>query len=245
MEPVKRTRQEINQANARKSTGPKTEVGKRRSSLNAYRHGMTGQLAVMPEHERIAFAKFEKSFYDTYNPQGANEIQYVQTMADSAWKLNRGRVWQDMILCQNAKFAPHQDATPDNMPEINIALAISAVVQATLQDLGKFSLYEQREQRMYQRAEERLAIVQAERRRLEKRSMEEAVLLLRLHEFEEEARQKQAAAAQPGEAYFEQPYRPETDGFVFSLVEIKAHRLREARLKAAHGLPKFVHKAAA
>jgi hypothetical protein len=75
--------------------------------------------------------------------------------------------------------------------------------------------------------------------------MEEAVLLLRLHEFEEEARQKQAAAAQPGEAYFEQPYRPETDGFVFSLVEIKAHRLREARISAALRLEKFVHKAAA
>jgi hypothetical protein len=37
---VKRTRAEINRANAKKSTGPKTVEGKAASSKNAFKHGM-------------------------------------------------------------------------------------------------------------------------------------------------------------------------------------------------------------
>jgi hypothetical protein len=37
-------RTEINRANSQHSTGPKTQAGKQRSSLNALRHGLTGQL---------------------------------------------------------------------------------------------------------------------------------------------------------------------------------------------------------
>jgi hypothetical protein len=33
-----------NRANAKRSTGPKTSAGKRRSSSNAYRHGLSGPL---------------------------------------------------------------------------------------------------------------------------------------------------------------------------------------------------------
>ena len=39
-----------NRANARRSTGPKTAAGKRRSSRNAYRHGLSG---LMPPEDKI------------------------------------------------------------------------------------------------------------------------------------------------------------------------------------------------
>jgi len=41
-------RAEINRANAQHSIGPKTPEGKQRSSLNALRHGLTGQIIVLP-----------------------------------------------------------------------------------------------------------------------------------------------------------------------------------------------------
>ncbi len=49
-----------NQANSQHSTGPKTEAGKRHASLNAFRHGLTGQIHIATpeemEEERLPLA---------------------------------------------------------------------------------------------------------------------------------------------------------------------------------------------
>jgi hypothetical protein len=66
---------EINRANAQHSTGPTTEVGKQRSSLNALRHGLTSRIAVMPTEDIEAYETHKKSFTDEYSPQGATEAQ--------------------------------------------------------------------------------------------------------------------------------------------------------------------------
>jgi hypothetical protein len=45
----------INRANSQQSTGPRTESGKQRSSLNALRHGLTAQSAVLPSEDPAAY----------------------------------------------------------------------------------------------------------------------------------------------------------------------------------------------
>jgi len=50
-------RNATNRANAQKSTGPKSDAGKKRSSLNALRHGLTGQV-VLPTEEPSAYKLF-------------------------------------------------------------------------------------------------------------------------------------------------------------------------------------------
>jgi len=44
-----------NLANAQHSTGPKSEQGKHRARLNAYRHGLTGQIGLLTAEENEAF----------------------------------------------------------------------------------------------------------------------------------------------------------------------------------------------
>src|SRR5271163_3352614 len=82
-------RTETNRENAQHSTGPKTKAGKWRSSLNALRHGLTGQVVVMPNEDLAAHRSHEKSFTDEYHPKGATEAQLVQQLADTSWRLNR------------------------------------------------------------------------------------------------------------------------------------------------------------
>src|SRR5580692_12133715 len=82
-------RAQINLENAQHSTGPKTKAGKQRSSLNALRHGLTGQIVVMPSEDLAAYQRHLAAFADEYHPNGATEAQLVQALADASWRLNR------------------------------------------------------------------------------------------------------------------------------------------------------------
>jgi hypothetical protein len=79
----------INRANAQHSTGPKTEAGKQKSSLNALRHGLTGQIVVMPNEDLEAYQQLLKSFTDHLRPVGPLEATLVQALADCSWRLSR------------------------------------------------------------------------------------------------------------------------------------------------------------
>ena len=94
------SRTEINRANAQHSTGPKTESGKQRSSMNALRHGLTSQVVVMPTEELEAYQLHLKSFTEEYDPQGATEANLVQALADASWRLNRVVALETNLLMQ-------------------------------------------------------------------------------------------------------------------------------------------------
>src|ERR1700682_6268527 len=76
----------INKANAQHSTGPRTAAGKQRSSLNAWRHGLTGQTIVLPTEDHSAYQRHSQSFIEEYQPKGATETQFVQTLVDTSWQ---------------------------------------------------------------------------------------------------------------------------------------------------------------
>src|SRR5579862_2904557 len=78
-----------NRANAQLSSGPKSEDGKRRSSLNARRHNLTGQVTSMTEEDRIAHDAFSASIIKAMAPEGALELQLAQRIATDSWRLNR------------------------------------------------------------------------------------------------------------------------------------------------------------
>ena len=91
-------RRQINRANSQHSTGPKTEAGKKQSSLNALRHGLTGQIVVMPTEDLEAYRSHLKSYTDEYEPKGATEADLVQALADTSWRLNRVAALETNLL---------------------------------------------------------------------------------------------------------------------------------------------------
>ncbi len=75
----KTDRAATNRANSQHSTGPRTESGKQRSSLNALRHGLTAASPVMPFEDRAAFEEHRRSFLAEYQPgQSQLKLQLVQ-----------------------------------------------------------------------------------------------------------------------------------------------------------------------
>jgi len=102
----------INRANAQHSTGPKTEEGKQRSSLNALRHGLTGQIVVMPYEELTAYQRHVKNLTDEYHPANTTEALLVQQIADASWRLNRIAALESNILALSVQG---EDALEDTM----------------------------------------------------------------------------------------------------------------------------------
>src|SRR5215472_16955762 len=79
----------INRANSEHSTGPRTEAGKRRSSLNALTHGLTAESAVLPSEDRAAYDHYKQALLDEYQPKTPTETDLVNDLAGTGWRLKR------------------------------------------------------------------------------------------------------------------------------------------------------------
>src|SRR5438105_3516930 len=79
---------DANRQNAQHSTGPVTPEGKKRSSLNATRHGLTGQVIITTEEDKKAYDAHCASFHYDWQPQGATEKHLVQTIAAKQWQMH-------------------------------------------------------------------------------------------------------------------------------------------------------------
>ena len=135
-------RAEINRANSQHSTGPKTPEGKKRISLNALRHGLTGQIVVMPTEDLQAYQRHLQSFTDEYNPKGATESHLVQALADASWRLNRVAAMESNLLSLQAVLAPDSIAG---------AVSIAAALESQSKAFSNLSMHSQRLSRQFER----------------------------------------------------------------------------------------------
>jgi len=131
-----------NRLNAAKSTGPASPNGKARSSLNAFRHGLTARIVVLPSEDMTAYRAFSKEIVDSLDTQTPVEREFAQTVADNLWRINRIRSIEDGILAEgHSEDAGDVDA---EHPDIHSALSTSRAFRAHSKELATLSLYEQR-----------------------------------------------------------------------------------------------------
>ena len=80
---------EANRRNARLSTGPVTEEGKRRSRQNAVRHGLTAETVIGSLEDAEDYAAFEMAVTADYDAESAVERELVLRLASLLWRLRR------------------------------------------------------------------------------------------------------------------------------------------------------------
>src|SRR6202034_1895514 len=196
-----------------RSTGPRTEEGKRTAALNARRHNLTGQVTAMTDADRIMHDAFSAAIVESLAPEGAMETQLAQRVATDSWRLNRISAVEDSLFVVGL-FANEGKLCLDN-EQIDAALTAARVFTQESKQLQLLTLYEQRINRAIQKNLALLKSLQTERKSQHEAAMKEAVALLQLSEMR-------------GIEYF-----PSKDGFVFSTTEIHAVIDRQQRLTRA------------
>src|SRR5580700_6473950 len=82
---------EANRRNAQSSTGPVTAAGKQTSSRNAFQHGLTSKLIVLPHENAADFESLQADLIAEYSPTGVTEQMLVHELTVSWWRLCRAR----------------------------------------------------------------------------------------------------------------------------------------------------------
>ena len=138
---------EANRRNARLSTGPRTEQGRRASSMNALRHGLTAQHVTVFDETEADFRRFHRQLMRVLRPEGAMEAQLAERAIICAWRLRRVyRIETGMFSKARKLWAPTGPTIANDIETVYTRLA------SQRDDLAKLSRYETSIERSLRRA---------------------------------------------------------------------------------------------
>jgi hypothetical protein len=232
---VSERRIEANRRNAQLSTGPRTPAGRARSSINALRHGITGQVSIMTTEDRAAHDKFVQELIDRLRPEDPLELQFASVIAEDFWRLQRIRsVENDMLALGNFSEAAEIDV---DHPEIHTSLTRARTFLDHSKDFERLTLYEQRINRAIEKNRRQLDELQAERKGQREEALDQACLLYQVPvaaalapQHEEQPAGGERSGGTTHERDTAPPAGAVQNGFVFSSEEIERTIDRRSRL---------------
>ena len=142
---------QANRANAKKSTGPKTQAGKDRSRLNSRKHGLTAKTLIIFGECADDFERLRAELMDEHDPQSALEFELLEHLAVILWRLRRVPSFEAAILdARRAKveafphpYLTHKDESFSEQEWHARSLGGALISDGCSSDaLGKVSRYE-------------------------------------------------------------------------------------------------------
>ncbi len=150
-----------NQANAQKSTGPKTEEGKERSRANSLKHGMTGAGVVMVEADAAEVQRRFAAFAEETNAAGAVGLALAKLAALSSVRVERGADQQSAALAEHVRQVEADFVPPEGADEAQAAYLRHEAARRAMFDTSKEAVlarqYEAANQRTFLRCLKELA----------------------------------------------------------------------------------------
>lgn len=192
-----------NRANAQLSTGPTSQDGRAKASLNAVKTALTGRTVLLPSDDAALYEQHVLAYSKELRPLTQRECDLVQSIADTAWRLKRIPALEMAIYAQGRlEFAEHFDhhepAARPSMIELKTFLTYE-------KQLRNLQLQEARLHRRYEKDTAELRKVQAERDRRESIDLDTCSKLYLAAKHDR------------------QPFHPSDHGFEFSMEDIEAY----------------------
>ena len=214
---------EANRANAQLSTGPKSEGGKAKSSLNAVKTGLTGATVLLPSDDAAIYEQHVRAAFDGWQPATDREKVLAQSIADTEWRLLRIPSLESGIYALGRlEFASKFNDQPE---ELRSTLIDAHIYQERRRDLTNLSLQEARLRR--QREKDIAELMQLQKERTAKR----------------EASLSAAAVTYRHSRTHEYDFDPQAFGFEFSIEEIEERvaltDIRRSGIQHAEGLARM------
>jgi hypothetical protein len=196
-----------NQANAQLSTGPTSETGKAKSSLNAVKTGLTGRTVLLPGDDAALYEAHVSHVIERYQPADDEERNLVQSLADTEWRLLRIPSLEMGIYAVGRLefaelFSNEDEAVRNHLIEAKIFLAYQ-------RQLNNLSIQENRLRRQREKDTVVLRELQDGRKRQVKARLDKAAY--------------QYIAAVQARSY--QTFEPQAFGFEFSLADIEVRAM--------------------
>jgi hypothetical protein len=126
-------------------SAPKSKEDPR--TLNAYRHGLTGQVRFCTPADEKAYKKHCLGYLECYEPAGRLEADLCQSLADNRWRLKRSAQIENAIV---AITLGRPDQMKCDHEEAAVAFAHAYAWLERGKDLNLLTLYERRIQRAFQ-----------------------------------------------------------------------------------------------
>ena len=122
---------EANRRNSEKSSGPRTEEGKRQSRRNALRHGLCAETVIEILEDVDDYKAFEAAIIADYDAQTAVERELVLGLASLLWRIRRATsIETDLLRIQAEILRDHRAAPEDRRetePPRNLLYPVAAV----------------------------------------------------------------------------------------------------------------------
>ena len=161
-EPISEARRKANAENARKSTGPRTPEGKKKSSLNATRSKLHCQIECLPAEDLAVYQKLLDEIVAELEPVGPSERFYATAIAQSMWRLNHAMSLMQSIFAYG--HAEKIDSIDTGNAEVDTALVAAQTFLECSRELNNLTTYEARIRRALANDRASLKELQTERK---------------------------------------------------------------------------------
>ncbi len=120
-----------NRQNAKNSTGPRTENGKRRSRRNPVRHGLTAETVIDVLENAADYDALAAAINADYRPGTNFELELIARLASLLWRLRRTVAIESGLISIEAKSSRKQNSMSSAHPN-NQRLSLFYTLAPTL-----------------------------------------------------------------------------------------------------------------